>query len=144
MRVARLISRRNTCPRAVTGAVLVLDGRIVSTGYVGAPAGMPHCTAVGCEGVDRQNGEGCTRTVHAELNAIVFAARKGIATEGAVLYTWQAPCLGCAKAVLNAGIVRVVYAVSYRDPAGLELLARAGTRLDRYPAVLDDKRLIDR
>jgi dCMP deaminase len=119
MRVAAVVSQRGTCQRASVGAVIVLDGRIVSTGYVGSPAGMPHCTDVGCELGDDQ---GCVRTVHAESNAIAFAARAGIATDRSTLYCTHSPCLNCAKIILNAGIVRLVYEEPYRITEGLKLL----------------------
>lgn len=130
MDVAALMSQRGTCERAQVGAVIAHDGRIIATGYVGAPAGQAHCIdpGVGCEpGVDG----GCVRTVHAEANAIAFAAASGTPTRGATIYTTHAPCRGCAKLILNAGIVRLVYRSEYRDPAGLELLESAGLSISQ-------------
>lgn len=123
MRVAVIISNRGTCNRAQVGAVIARDGRIISTGYVGAPIGLPHCLEVGC---DVSEFSGCLRTVHAEANAITFAARYGIATEGAELYCTHSPCSNCTKLIINAGISRVVYEMQYRDIKPLGMLAAVG------------------
>lgn len=120
MRVAAVVSMRGTCERASVGAVIALDGRIIATGYVGAPSGAKHCAEVGCE---IGTHKGCTRTVHAEANAIAFAAMHGIATRGATLYCTHSPCRECAKLIANSGIARVVYEREYRDKTGLTLLA---------------------
>lgn len=126
MEIARVIALRGTCERGRVGAVIAKDGRIISTGYAGAPAGLPHCTEAGCLiGADG----GCIRTSHAEAGAIAFAARKGIATEGATLYVTLAPCQSCAKLIINAGIERVVYGLPYRDSAGVDLLVKAGIEI---------------
>lgn len=123
MRVAVIVSNRGTCNRAQVGAVLARDGRIISTGYVGAPSGLPHCTDVGC---DTSTYSGCLRTVHAEANAIAFAARYGISTDGSDLYCTHSPCGNCAKLIINAGISRLIYEMEYRDIKPLGLLAAAG------------------
>jgi dCMP deaminase len=107
----------------MVGAVIARDGRIISTGYVGAPSGLPHCLDVGCQtGPDG----GCTRTVHAEANAIAVASRYGTRTNGAVLYCTHGPCNPCAKLIINAGILRVAYEHAYRDGSGTALLIQAG------------------
>lgn len=121
---AMLTSLRSTCGRRQVGAILAIDGRIISSGYAGAPSGMPHCS-LSCLQASNALG-GCTRTAHAEANAIAYAARRGLATEGATCYTTLSPCPTCAKSLINAGIVRVVYAEEYRDPSGIELLRQAG------------------
>jgi len=123
IRIAVITSARGTCLRAAVGCVISRDGRIISTGYVGSPRGLPHCTDVGC---DTSEHSGCIRTVHAEANAIAFAARNGIATEGAELHCTHSPCGSCAKLIVNSGIVRVVYDTEYRDTNPLGLLAVAG------------------
>jgi len=123
MRIAAVVSQRGTCERASVGAVIALDGRIISSGYVGAPSGLPHCREVGC---DIGDSGGCRRTVHAETNAVAFAARAGIPTAGSTIYVTHSPCRECAKIILNAGIERVVYEQPYRDSSGLELLSEAG------------------
>lgn len=128
-RMAVVTSARSTCKRASVGAVIAKDGRIISTGYVGSPSGLPHCTEVGCEpGPDN----GCVRTVHAEANAIAFASRFGISTAGSTLYSTHSPCRSCAQLIINAGIVRVVYSSEYRLRDGLYLLESAGVYLTFY------------
>lgn len=127
MRVAAVISQRGTCERAQVGCVIAQEGRPISTGYVGAPSGLPHCTEVGCEiGPD----SGCIRSVHAEANAIAFAARHGTRTDGATLYSTHAPCRACSKLIINAGITQVFFEQDYRDMSGVELLLRAGVQVN--------------
>lgn len=123
MAQAILTAQRSTCLRKQVGAVIAHNGRIISTGYAGAPAGMPHCLDVGC---DTSKGTGCTRTAHAEINAIAYAARFGIATDGAELYCTLSPCETCAKAIRNAGIIRVYFNEQYRDASGINLLEKSG------------------
>ena len=113
MLTAAIMAQRATCHRGKVGAVLVRDRRIISIGYNGPPSGMPHCIDVGCE-IDENTG-GCLRSIHAEANAILWAGRQGVATEGATLYTTDHPCLYCARIIHSAGITRVVYAREYRD-----------------------------
>lgn len=136
MRLVTVVSTRGTCNRAQVGALVVRGGRVISEGYVGAPAGLPHCLDVGDEiGLDG----GCTRTVHAEANAIAFAARYGTGTEGSELYCTHSPCLNCAKLIINAGIRKLVFEHSYRDSSGLALLEAAGVDVVRLPAWTDFK-----
>ena len=124
MEIADTVALRSTCKRAQVGAILVVDKRMISMGYNGSPAGMAHCIDVGC--LEAPNEPGCVRTVHAEANVIAFAAKVGIATNGGTLYSTHAPCINCAKLLINAGIKRIVYHTPYRDPAGLNLLKEAG------------------
>lgn len=130
MRLAVVVSSRGTCNRAQVGAVISREGRIISTGYVGAPSGLPHCTEIGCA---MGESGGCTRTVHAEANAIAFAARYGSVTDGAELHCTHSPCDPCAKSIINAGIRRVVYEHPYRVTEGLDLLHVAGIEIHRIP-----------
>lgn len=122
-------ARRSTCSRRKVGAVLARDSRVIATGYNGAPAGMPHCN----HRVDEIASHGCPRAVHAEANALVFAARYGIATADAEMFTTLSPCIDCAKLIVNAGIVRVWFRDQYRLTDGLELLEAAGVVVDRLP-----------
>lgn len=124
---AELVAQRSTCLRNQVGAVLARRGRIISTGYNGTPSNMPHCNARDC-GPDHA----CTKTVHAEANAIAFAARYGIETEGATLYTQVSPCNDCAKLIINAGIYRVVYTDNYRDTSPLLMLEDAGIGITHW------------
>lgn len=126
--IARAVAKRSTCDRARVGAVLVRDKRILSTGYNGTPRGLPHCTEVGCIMVNNS----CQRVVHAEANVIIQAALHGVSTKGATLYVTHQPCLTCAKTIINAGIVRVVYAGEYPDDMAQEFLSQAGVVLERY------------
>lgn len=119
---AALVAERGTCNRAKVGVVIARDGRILSTGYNGAPSGMPHCH-------HSLNSDPCTTAVHAEANAIAFAARHGVALEGAELHTTLTPCQPCAQLIINAGIVRVISFQPYRDQSGLKLLRAAGLKL---------------
>ena len=129
MRVAAVVSQRGTCNRAQVGAVIARDGRIISTGYVGAPAGLPHCLDVGC---DESEYSGCIRTVHAEANAIAFAARYGIETNAATLYCTHSPCGNCAKLIINSGIFVVIFEQYYRDRTPLALLEKAAITWAQY------------
>lgn len=125
--MAKLVAERGTCERAQVGAVIVRGGRVISMGYNGAPPGMDHCTEVGCElDIDIS---GCQRTVHAEANAIAFAARAGISTEGTEMYCTHAPCYACAKLMLSAGIKACHYNIEYRDGRGLEILKTGGVAI---------------
>ena len=130
MDVALLFKARATCLRRKVGAVLARDGRILSTGYGGAPAGVDHCTPETCS-----PDKPCLRTIHAEANAVAWAARSGIATEPSTLYTTASPCIECAKLLINAGIQRVVYDEEYRDTAPILLLEGLGIRCERIGSV---------
>src|SRR5262252_3398742 len=127
MEIALVVKQRSTCLRRQVGAVLALDGRVLSTGYNGAPSGVPHCTPYNC------NAEKpCLDTIHAEANAIAFAARHGISTRGAFLYCTASPCRECAKLLINAGITQLYYDEEYRDTSPLVLLELAGVVAMRW------------
>jgi len=112
--------------RAQVGAVIVKDKRILTTGYNGAPKGLPHCTEVGCEMV----GGHCVRALHAEQNAILQAALYGVPLEGGSIYITHQPCQTCAKMIINAGLARVVYAGHYPDEIAMKYLRQAGLQID--------------
>lgn len=122
MTIAHAVATRATCPRASVGAVLYRDGYQVACGFNGSPHGLPHCTEAGCLMIDGH----CMRAVHAEINAIVHAARLGVSTEGCTLAVTHYPCLPCALPLINAGIVRVVYANEYRRSHALQFFVDAG------------------
>ncbi len=111
LEILEAVRKRATCDRGMSGAILVRGNRLVSAGYVGAPAGLPHCDDVGHILVDGH----CIRTVHAEANAILQAAREGIQTGGAELYCTMFPCYECAKMIINVGIFRVISTFDYQD-----------------------------
>ena len=127
MRIAHDVASRATCERRKVGAVIVAEKRILTTGYNGAPQGLPHCTEVGCK---MENGH-CIRTLHAEQNAIVQAALFGVSCQGSSLYVTCQPCNSCAKMIINAGIRKVVFEGDYPDPFALELFGAAGVELVR-------------
>jgi dCMP deaminase len=137
MELARVIARRSTCLRRQVGALLVRDKRILTTGYNGAPTGLPHCEEVGCLreqlGVPSGQRPELCRALHAEQNAIIQAALHGVNTRGSVLYCTNQPCAICAKMLINAGVVRVVYEGDYPDELAREMLAQAGIELARQP-----------
>jgi dCMP deaminase len=130
MAIARQVSGRSTCLRRHTGAVLVKDKRILATGYNGVPAGLAHCDEVGCLREERQIASGSNhelcRGIHAEQNAVIQAARHGIPIEGATTYSTHQPCILCAKILINAGVVSIVFGEPYPDPLAAEMLAQAG------------------
>lgn len=144
MGTARQFARRSTCSRLNVGAVIARDGRVLVTGYNGAPAGMPHCEhdtydimasgePVPIHTVIRDaTDEGCQIAGHAEENAIAFAAKHGVSIDGAELLTTHAPCFRCARLIINAGIRRVVYDIPYRLTDGIDLLSAASVRVDRF------------
>lgn len=124
MEIALIVKQRSTCLRRQVGAVLTKDGRVISTGYNGAPAGVPHCTPEKCNAE-----QPCIDTIHAEANAIAFASRYGYSTDGTTLYTTASPCRECAKLLINAGVTEVVYDDEYRDTSPLRLLTGVGIRV---------------
>lgn len=137
MEIAKVVASRSTCLRQNVGAVIVRDKRILSTGYNGAPMGLPHCLDIGClrQELNVPSGERheLCRAVHAEQNAIIQAAYHGVSIKGATLYTTHQPCIMCAKMMINAGIVRVVYGKDYADNRGLEFLKEAGVEVVYLP-----------
>ena len=136
MGIMEAVSQRATCDRGKSGAVIVRDKRILSTGYVGSPVGVPHCDDVGHLLEKRVNPDGtlsehCIRTAHAERNAIDQAARHGISINGGTIYCRMEPCRDCATDIINAGIVRVVAQRRYhRAQLTREWFSQAGVKLD--------------
>jgi dCMP deaminase len=118
---AILWSKRGTCSRLQVGSVIVKDTRVISSGYNGAPAGLDHCL--------HEDNSPCEVAAHAEENAIVYAARAGISTEGTTLYCTHLPCSRCARLIINAGIVEVVFDQHYRSTSGQVLLEQAGIKV---------------
>ena len=125
MEVCNAIAKRATCDRGRSGCVIARDNQILATGYVGAPAGLPHCDEAGHQLKKTVHEDGsvtqhCVRTVHAEQNAICQAAKKGISIEGATLYCRMTPCRTCAMLIINCGITRVVCEMKYHVPGESE------------------------
>jgi dCMP deaminase len=125
MNLAREAATRSTCPRKSVGALVVRDKAILATGYNGSIRGLPHCTEVGC----LMENEHCVRTVHAEANALLQAARHGVSIDKADIYVTASPCWDCFKLIANAGIVRVLYGEFYRDERITEYAKKAGIEL---------------
>jgi dCMP deaminase len=120
MNIAREVATRATCDRKLVGAVIVRDKSILATGYNGSIRGLPHCDE---EGHLMEDGH-CVRTVHAEANAIVQAARHGVRIEDASIYVTASPCWGCFRLIANAGIRRVCFGEFYRDPRIFDFATR--------------------
>ena len=123
MGMALVAAFRSNCRRAFVGAVATIDNRVKSLGYAGSPPGEPECLDVGC---DLGPEGGCVRTIHAEANAIAWAAKEGSSLRGATIYTTMSPCVTCARLILQAGIKRVVYHCEYRDTSGIDFLRSHG------------------
>lgn len=130
MAITDHVAQRATCTRRHIGAVLVKDKRILATGYNGVPAGLAHCEAVGClreqRGIPSGTQHELCRGIHAEQNAVIQAARHGIAIDGATCYCTHQPCVLCAKILINAGVKEIVYREPYPDELAQEMLAEAG------------------
>lgn len=125
MNIAKVVASRSTCDRKFVGAVIVRDKTILSTGYNGSIRGMPHCTDVGHM---MQDGH-CVATIHAETNAVLQAAKNGVAIEGATVYVTASPCWSCFKMITNAGVQRIVYGEFYRDERIFEVAGKLGVEL---------------
>lgn len=123
MNVAEQFAQRSTCASKKVGAVIVIDNRPISTGYNGDYTGGENCSGIlTCL---TEEGRCGGDTIHAEMNAILFAARNGIKTDGASIYITCAPCSKCAKAIIQAGIRQVFFKEVYRDMSGVAILQRA-------------------
>lgn len=117
IKMAYLVSERSTCLRRKVGSVIVKDAIVLSTGYNGSPSKIPHCTSETCirTKLNIPSGERheMCRGSHSEINAIAQAAKQGINIDGATLYCTTQPCIYCAKAMVNAGIKRIVFVENY-------------------------------
>ena len=118
LRMARIWAENSYCTRRQVGALIVKDKMIISDGYNGTPSGFTNI----CEG---SNGLTLPYVLHAEANAITKIARSGNNSDGATLYVTDAPCIECAKLIIQAGIKRVIYGEQYRLTDGIDLLKRA-------------------
>ncbi len=125
MDVARVVSSRSTCDRKFVGAAIVRDRTILSTGYNGSVRKLEHCDEVGHM---MENGH-CVGTVHAEANSILQAAKNGVSTDGATIYTTASPCWPCFKLIANSGIRRICYAEFYRDERIFQFAKKAQIEL---------------
>lgn len=141
--IAEIVRERSTCLRGQVGVVIGHNGRIISMGYNGSPPGMDHCLDVGCEpsdpvnefdlvtDEDRLSLFGCQRTIHAEANAIAWAARAGTPIAGTTMYSTHSPCGKCAQLIVSAGIGRFVYTRSYRAER-LDILEAGNVKIVQF------------
>ena len=134
--MANYVGTRATCDRGRSGCVIAREKRVVSTGYVGSPPGLPHCDEVGHEmhtviNEDGTESQHCIRTAHAESNAIAQAARFGVTLDGATMYCRMVPCYMCAKNAITAGIKRIVAEKDYQaSQKSKQILEQAGVKLE--------------
>lgn len=144
MNIAELVGSRGTCSRGRSGCVIVRDKRILVTGYVGSPAGLPHCDDVGHEmhkvvNNKQVESEHCVRTAHAEENAVAQAAKLGVSVDGSTLYCHMVPCYTCAKLLINAGIKKVIALKDYHSSHRTkEVFEEVGIKLQILNAVVED------
>lgn len=139
MDMAKLVSGWSSCfkPSRQVGAIIVRDKRILTTGYNGAPQGIPSCKErVECVreimGIPSGTRQEMCYAVHAEQNAIVQAAKLGLSLEGATLYCTHQPCSICTRLIINSGIKRVVYDEGYPDEFSLKLFGLAGVEIIKF------------
>ena len=125
MNIAKEVATRSTCDRKHVGAVIVRDKSILATGYNGSIRGLPHCDE---EGHLMEEGH-CVRTVHAEANAIVQAAKNGVRIDQASIYVTASPCWGCFRLIANAGLGRIYFGEFYRDQKIFDFSQRLGIEL---------------
>lgn len=148
MDTAFIWAARSTCDRLQVGCVIHREGRILTQGYNGAPAGLSHCDhRCNCNKASTMLGGvhtpgcnstlPCTRSAHAEQNAVSYAARYGVELKGARAVVTHQPCLSCAQTLINAGIQAVTYCEPYRLQDGLDLLHEAGITVLTLPAPSD-------
>ncbi len=136
LKMSDMVGTRGTCDRGRSGCVIVRDKRILATGYVGSPMGLPHCDDVGHEIHTVTNEDGvvsqhCIRTAHAEQNAINNAARSGVALLGGTIYSKMIPCYKCVQSIINVGIVRIVSRMDYHaSKKSKEILKEAGVKFE--------------
>ena len=123
IRMARIWAENSYCKRRQVGALLVKDKTIISDGYNGTPSGFPNV----CED---ENDTTFPYVLHAEANAIAKVAQSNNSSDGATLYVTAPPCIECAKLIIQAGIKRVVYSEKYRLTDGIDLLERAGVKVE--------------
>ena len=148
MDIALAISRRATCLRRQMGALLVREKRLLTTGYNGPPAGLPHCDETGCLrqqlGIPSGERQELCRALHAEQNAIILAALHGIPLAGATCYNTHQPCNTCAKMLINAGVKRVVYMGDYPDAMSVEFFEQAGVEMVRLTPTPEQLALLEK
>lgn len=122
MDLARNLAQKSHCVKMKVGAVISRDTRIISLGYNGPPAGTHNCDEEWPEtGCPRDRKGGCSLALHAEANAILYAAKNQMSLEHATLYVTLAPCLACARIIYTTGIQKVIYLDSYARYKGIDV-----------------------
>ncbi len=129
LKLAMLASERATCPRMHCGCILVKDKNVVATGYNGSIPGDEHCEDVGCLVINNH----CERTIHAEMNALTQAAKRGHSVDEATAYVTNMSCTNCAKALIAAGIKRIVIFSDFHDTLAVDFFNKAGVKIDKLP-----------
>lgn len=129
LKLAMLASERATCQRMHCGCVIVKNNHVLATGYNGSIQGQPHCEDVGC----LVENDHCIRTNHAEINALVQAANQGDSVEGSTIYITNLSCTTCAKAMIAAGVKRVVVFTDFHDTMASQLYSGAGVKVEKMP-----------
>lgn len=139
MELAENLAKRSHCVKAQVGAVLTKETRIVSLGYNGPPAGTHNCDEVWPgEGCPRDSKGSCSLALHAEQNAILYAAKNNVSIEGSTLYITLSPCIACARVIFTTGIKKVLYLHSYADFKGLatdegvDFLRKFGVEVQKF------------
>jgi len=122
-RMALIWAENSYCTRRKVGALVVKENMIISDGYNGTPTGFENI----CEDEDNNSKP---YVLHAEANAITKLARSANNCEGATMYVTASPCIECAKLIIQSGIKRVVYTEKYRLTDGIDLLERAGVKVE--------------
>lgn len=137
IKITREVSHRSTCLRRQVGAVIVDDKHILTTGFNGVPRKIEHCATVGCLRMANKVPSGerheLCRGLHAEMNALLQAAKYGIKISGSTIYTTTYPCVLCAKMIINSNIQRVVTMEDYPDKLAKEMFAEAEITVDIFP-----------
>ena len=136
MNIAKVAASRSNCLKRKVAAIIVRDKRVISTGYNGTPRGTRNCNEGGCPRCNSlaASGTGLEECLcsHGEENAIVQAAFHGVGLAGATIYTTFAPCLLCAKMIINSGISEVVYNLDYPlNDTSFNLFKEAGVDVRR-------------
>ncbi len=138
--LAHVVKSRSNCLRMAVGVVIVQGKHIIATGYNGTPGGIKNCLDGGCERCLRRHKNELQENerkdlcicIHAEQNALLQSAYHGASTRGAVLYSTVAPCLQCAKAIINAGIKEVVYENEHQDDLGKIIFKEANINVHKF------------
>lgn len=139
MDLALSLAKKSHCIKAHVGAVLTKDTRIISIGYNGPPAGTHNCDEEFPEhGCERDSKGSCSLALHAEQNAILYAAKNGASMEGATIYVTLSPCIACARIIYSMKISKVIFKDSYAQykgipkDEGVEFLKKFGVEVIQY------------